>query len=112
MASQHRRKTIKMTGRLIICTGLLLSANSFAQETGIASQYPGDIGIGSDPRVILFDGFEPYSQPADALQRQGGKWTEQSASSHCRISTAQHFAGVKSYEMDMPIGTGELSITL
>ena len=57
----------------MICAALLLSANSFPQQTGTASEYPGEVGIGSDPRVILYDGFERYSQPADALQRHGGK---------------------------------------
>ena len=111
-ASKDERNEVNITACMIMSVGLLLSANCFAQQTGIAAQYPGDTGIDSDPRVILFDGFETYSQPTDATQRHGGKWTEVNSPSHCSISTTQHFYGAKSYEMDMPICTRELAINL
>jgi hypothetical protein len=38
---------------------------------GIAARYPGDLGIAEDPAVILADGFEDCSSPADLR----GKWS-------------------------------------
>ena len=35
------------------------------EGNGIASKYPGDLGIEEDPAVILADGFEDCSSPAD-----------------------------------------------
>ncbi|MBI4051649.1 MAG: hypothetical protein HY400_04010 [Elusimicrobia bacterium] len=35
-----------------------LAGNSYAQDGGIADIYPGDNGIGSDPRVLFHDDFE------------------------------------------------------
>jgi hypothetical protein len=37
--------------------------------TGIASKYPGDVGIGSDPNVLFFDDFESYQTPNDLWNR-------------------------------------------
>src|SRR5262245_25828533 len=43
------------------------SAGAPAGE-GIASKYPGDVGIENDPDVILADGFETYAQPSELQQ--------------------------------------------
>ena len=41
---------------------------------GIASRYPNDVGIGNDPLVLLFDGFENYVQASDVRIENGGVW--------------------------------------
>jgi FG-GAP-like repeat len=78
---------------------------------GIASRYPGDVGIENDPSVILFDGFENYTQPSQVLKSNGGQWDSASVR-HATISTTVHFSGNKSYENDFPITAVETGIGL
>lgn len=40
-------------------------------NTGIASRYQGDAGLGSDPAVIFFDDFESYSSPSGMTEPLG-----------------------------------------
>jgi hypothetical protein len=43
---------------------------------GIAAKYPGDVGIEKDPAVILSDGFEDCSSPADLRGKWDALWHE------------------------------------
>jgi FG-GAP-like repeat len=79
---------------------------------GIASRYPNDVGIENDPDVILFDGFERYTQASDVLISNGGEWTHGSTGEYTSISTQEHFSGAKSYEIDFPITTVETGFGL
>jgi hypothetical protein len=38
---------------------MLILAVACLQDSGIASQYPGDEGIEKDPRVLFVEDFEP-----------------------------------------------------
>lgn len=103
---------------ILICVGLLGLGSVYGQapaespaagpdlavQYGLAAQYPGDIGIGSDPRVLLYDGFEKYSVPSQVLRENGGVWDGAAGwrRGYTRISTQYHFAGGKSYEFDLP----------
>ena len=59
--------------------------------SGIAVGYPGDIGIGGDPRVIFADDFESYASAAELTTR----WDDAYQNAQLRIATeAPHvFAG-------------------
>ena len=83
---------------------LAASATASPADIGIAARYPGDKNIGSDPDVILADDFEAYTQPSDLT----AKWKVfGAASGNVGISTAEHFAGAKSVEFDLPVSTTE-----
>jgi hypothetical protein len=74
---------------------------------GIASKYPGDVGIQNDPDVIFADGFESYSQASDL----SAKWDNFFQASQTRIVTdpANVWAGQKALEFTLPQQTTELS---
>lgn len=38
-------------------------------DTGLAAKYPGDAGIGKDPAVVLYDGFEDCATPGDVHKK-------------------------------------------
>ena len=52
-------------------------------STGIASRYPGDVGIGSDPNVIFADDFESYSGASGLT----GRWNDVFHTANIRIAT-------------------------
>jgi len=95
---------------LVLCASCALAQE--APVLGLAANYPGDIGIESDPSVLLFDDFENYTQPSDTLQTNGGKWNEIQYPRYCRIDTLQHFRGSKSFEIAFPIVPYERAIHL
>jgi hypothetical protein len=76
-------------------------------DTGIASMYPGDIGIEGDSAVIFADGFETYSQASDLNQR----WDAVYQNQHIRIATeaANIYSGSKALEFKVPQMNQELS---
>jgi hypothetical protein len=76
-------------------------------NTGIASRYPGDAGIGSDPSVIFADDFESYSSVSGLSSR----WNEMFHTSNIRIATGagQFFAGAKAVEFTVPQTSSEVS---
>src|SRR5689334_9007038 len=45
------------------------SAGGMQTGDGIASMFPGDMGIDGHPDVLFADDFESYSQPSDLEQR-------------------------------------------
>ena len=74
---------------------------------GIAAGYPGDVGIGSDPRVIFADDFESYGTPDDLWSR----WDNVFQLAQIRIETesANVWAGAQSVEFIQPQQDEELS---
>lgn len=76
-------------------------------STGIASLYPGDTNIGSDPNVIFADDFESYSSPSQITSR----WNELYQQQHISLATttANVFAGARSLEMRIPQQSAEMS---
>jgi len=97
--TQFRKITIL---RFVLAGLVLLLSIPALFADGIASRYPNDVGIGNDPLVLLFDGFENYVQASDVRIENGGVW-DTGGGNYTRISTEQHFSGNKSYEMDFPI---------
>jgi hypothetical protein len=77
---------------------------------GIAAMYPGDAGIGGDPRVLFADDFESYGDAGDLDTR----WDAVYQLPQLRIETtpANVFAGAQSVEMTAPQQSAELSNTV
>jgi hypothetical protein len=74
---------------------------------GIASRYPGDVGIENDPAVILADGFEDYSAAPDLETR----WDAVYQMDQIRIALEPEnvYAGAKALEFTVPQQDEELS---
>jgi hypothetical protein len=74
---------------------------------GIASKYPGDMGIEGHPDVIFADDFESYGQPSDLEQRYDAVYQMQQV----RIATepANVYYGSKALEFSVPQQDNELS---
>jgi hypothetical protein len=79
-------------------------------NAGIASRYPSDSGIASDPSVIFADNFESYSSAAGLT----GRWNEAYHSANIRIATdaANVFHGSKALEFTVPQTSNEVSNTV
>jgi hypothetical protein len=71
-----------------------------AGDTGIASKYPGDVGIEKDPAVVFYEGFEDGSSPADLNRKWSGVFGDRSL----RIADepASVHGGRKALEISMP----------
>lgn len=71
-------------------------------NTGLASRYPGDVGIESDPAVIFFDDFETASSPSDLRARWDVVWAEE----RLRLATEPENVngGSRALEMLFPRG--------
>jgi hypothetical protein len=74
---------------------------------GISGDHPGDVGIGSDPRVIFADDFESYGDATDLTT----KWDDYYQQQLVRIATEAPnvFAGAQALELTMPVTTDEIS---
>lgn len=72
---------------------------------GIAARYPGDAGIGGDPRVLFADDFEGYAEAKELDARWDARYHR------VAIATGKEdvHAGAKSVEMTAPRQTTELS---
>ena len=79
-------------------------------NSGIASRYPSDAGIGSDPAVIFADDFESYSGAAGLT----GRWNQAYHTANIRVATeaGNVFGGAKSLEFTVPRTTSEVSNTV
>jgi hypothetical protein len=93
----------------------LLTVPAFAQalpegNTGIASRYPGDVGIGSDPAVIFADDFESYAGVSGLATR----WTQVYQIANTRIATepGNYYAGSKALEFTVPQQSNEVTNTV
>jgi hypothetical protein len=78
--------------------------------SGIASRYPGDKNIASDPAVIFADDFESYTS-VDQIKT---RWGHGSGLTRMRIATepANVFSGHKSVEFTLPISLTEIGCSL
>ena len=77
---------------------------------GISGDYPGDVGIGGDPRVLFADDFESYGDAGDLST----KWDEIYQQNQLRIAreTDNFYAGAQAIEMTAPQQDNELSNAL
>lgn len=68
-------------------------------NTGLASRYPGDVGIASDPAVVFADDFESYTSASGLTTR----WTR-TFQAAARIATepSNVYAGAKALEFTLP----------
>jgi hypothetical protein len=75
-------------------------------NTGLASRYPGDVGIGSDASVVLADDFESYTGASGLTSR----WTRVFQTAHTRIATepGNYYAGSKAVEFTIPQQSAEM----
>jgi uncharacterized protein (DUF2141 family) len=73
-------------------------------NVGIASRYPGDKNIASDPAVILADNFESYTDVSQLTRI----WSKISWPRYMRLATTNAYAGTKSIEMTLPVSTREV----
>jgi hypothetical protein len=75
--------------------------------SGVASRYPGDKNIASDPAVIFADDFELYTSPSQLTNN----WDAAYQLPNLRIATEPHnvFSGIKSLEFSLPINANEVS---
>jgi hypothetical protein len=98
-----------------LCTAALFTTSSATSaellpegNNGIAANYPGDAGIGADPKVVFADDFESYASAAGLLNH----WSE--AYHEVRIATepGNVFSGQKSVELTIPITSSEFSNTI
>jgi hypothetical protein len=78
--------------------------------SGIASRYPGDKNIASDPAVIFADDFDSYTS-VDQIKT---RWGHGSGLTRMRIATepANVFSGHKSVEFTLPISLTEIGCSL
>lgn len=107
----------RISAGIFISACLVLSISNYAVaeplpegNTGIASQYPNDSGIDSDPSVLFADDFETYG----AASNLGNQWDQVFHLPNIRIATeAQHvFGGGKSVELSVPQQNSEVSNNL
>jgi hypothetical protein len=88
-------------------TGSGAGVGGAPEGDGIASKYPGDIGIEADPAVLFADGFEDYRQASDLDQ----KWDAVYQYDQIRIATEADniHAGQRALEFTVPQQQAELS---
>ena len=74
-------------------------------DSGIASRYPGDKSIGSDPDVILADDFESYT----SVSQLTTNWTGAQHTENMSMATASDkvFAGAKAIQISLPVSSAE-----
>lgn len=79
-------------------------------NSGIASKYPGDAGIGNDSNVIFSDDFESYTATSGLTSR----WSESYHNENIRIATeyGTFYSGKKAVEFQIPKTNVEVSNTL
>jgi hypothetical protein len=76
-------------------------------DTGIASKYPGDVGINGDAAVIFADDFESYAKPSDL--DKNWDFVFQYSQINFATESANVYAGAKALEFSVPQQNGELS---
>ncbi len=74
---------------------------------GIASEYPGDVGIENDPNVLFADDFESYTQATDLEQRYDAVY--QIPQIRFATESENVFAGSQALEFTVPQQDAELS---
>lgn len=76
-------------------------------NTGIASRYPNDANIRTDPAVLFFEDFESYT--AVSQLTGSGNWNSYYQGSNLVLDTSTRFGGAKALRMRMPSTGGEVS---
>lgn len=71
--------------------------------SGIATNYPNDKNIGSDPAVVFADNFENYTSESQLVNH----WSRVQGVKRIRITTTQHFSGTKCAEFQLPVSSSE-----
>ena len=102
------RAVLTLTTVLALCPAV--GSATPVDGSGIASRYPGDKNIASDPAVIFADDFESYTS-VDQIKT---RWGNGSGLTRMRIATepANVLSGDKSVEFALPVSTTELSCSL
>lgn len=79
-------------------------------NAGLASRYPGDVGIASDAAVIFADDFESYTGVSGLTSR----WTRVFHAENMRIATepGNYYAGAKAIEFTIPQQSAEVGDTV
>jgi hypothetical protein len=98
---------------LLVC--IFLGATAFAQapsplptgKSGIASKYPGDVNIKSDPAVLFADDFESYTSSSQLWNNWSNLYQQQDV--NITTTAANVFAGSKALEMKVPGGATEVA---
>jgi hypothetical protein len=93
--------------RFVLAGPVLLFSVPALFADGIASRYPGDQNIASDPAVIFVDDFESYTSPSQLTNNWDGAYQLP----NLRIATEPNnvYSGHKSLEMKLPINPNEVS---
>ena len=76
-------------------------------QAGIASRYPNDKNIGSDPAVIVADDFESYTDITQLSNKWKVDWIR-----YMSLSTSEHYAGGKSLQMTIAPTTTETAMSI
>jgi hypothetical protein len=76
-------------------------------DAGIASRYPNDVNIKSDPAVLFFDDFESYTSVSQLTG--SGNWNNYYQGSNLALDTATRLGGAKSLRMRMPSTGSEVA---
>jgi len=94
---------------VIALSGAVCSHAQFLPEgnSGIASKYPNDSGIGANISVIFADDFESYGSASQLTTR----WTEVYHNYRLSTEPGMVFAGAKALELMIPKQSAELSNT-
>jgi hypothetical protein len=79
-------------------------------NNGIAAKYKGDIGIASDPAVLMADDFEDYTSPDDLKKR----WNQILHIGNMSITSdpANVFKGNKALQFEIPLQKEEISVVI
>jgi hypothetical protein len=89
----------------------LMAFNTAAQiplpegDNGIASKYPGDVGIQNDQSVIFADDFEAYNNASGLTIN----WSHFYHAANTRIDTEHFYTGSRSLEFTLPLARHEVS---
>jgi len=99
-----------MASLIILGVGLATAPGVCAQ-IGIASRYPSDKNIGSDPEVILADDFESYTSVSQMI---GPKWTNVQHTEYVSLDSTpgNFFGGTKAVKISLPISGTEVGSSL
>ena len=78
------------------------------QGNGLAARYPLDVGIASDPAVILADDFESYSSASGLTS----KWSVSGGNIRIATETGNFYGGAKALEFTIPVTSTETGSTV
>jgi hypothetical protein len=99
--------SVAISGWLAWC-GQAAAADPLPEgDMGIAAGYPGDVGIGADPAVVLFDDYEGYTDAAQLYDNWDAVYQEQLVT--ITTEAANVFAGAQALQFTLPQMDGELS---